>query len=341
MKKLTAMLCATALSALASASMAQPVVLKFHHLWPSTAVPPTQIIGPWCDKIAAESDNRLQCQILHAMSGGGTPPQLLDRMRDGVDDIVITLPGYTPGRFPRMEVFELPFMSNSGEATGIAAWTFSQEHAKQEFDGFKLLAVWGHDAAYVHTSKRQIKQLDDFRGLRMRGPTRQVNKMLQNFGSTPVSMATSAIADSLSKGTIDGYALPWEVIAGFKMHEVTQFHTETPHSRPSLFSAVFFIGMNQAKYDSLPDDLKAVIDRNSGLELSRQIGATWDAAREPARKLAEERGNTILVLSEEETDRWIKASESVRTDWVADMKKRDIDGEALIQVATDLLAQAK
>ena len=46
------------------------------------------------------------------MQLGGTPPQLYDQARDGVADIVWTLPGYTPGRFPRIEVFELPFVAH-------------------------------------------------------------------------------------------------------------------------------------------------------------------------------------------------------------------------------------
>ena len=77
---------------------AQEVVLKFHHIWPSTAMAPTRVIGPWCEKIAAESKNHVKCQLLPAMSGGGTPAQLVDRVRDGVDDLVVTLPGYTAGR---------------------------------------------------------------------------------------------------------------------------------------------------------------------------------------------------------------------------------------------------
>lgn len=341
MKKMTLAkaLGAAALSATAASTWAQEVTLKFHHIWPASAMAPTQVIGPWCDKIAAESNNRMKCQVLHAMSGGGTPPQLVDRVKDGVDDLVVTLPGYTAGRFPMVEVFELPFSTNSAEAGAAAAWDYLQKHALSEFPGTKILAIWVHDEGYVHSNPKQIKSLDDFKGLKMRAPTRQTNKLLAKLGATPVGMPVTAVADSLAKGTIDGYALPWEVIPAFKLHEMTKFHTETHPSRPALYSAVFIMGMNQAKYNSLPADLKAVIDRNSGAQLSRQIGKTWDASQAAGRKAAQDRGNTIMVLSAEETDRWIKASESIKDEWVAELDKRGANGKQLLKDATDLLVK--
>jgi TRAP-type C4-dicarboxylate transport system substrate-binding protein len=330
---------AAALALVAGSATAQEVVLKFHHIWPTTAMAPQKVIAPWCDKIAAESNNRMRCQILPAMSGGGTPPQLVDRVKDGVDDLVITLPGYTAGRFPKMEVFELPFMTNSAEVGAQASWDYLQKYAKDEFPGTKILATWVHDAGYVHTASKPVNKLEDFRGLKMRAPTRQTNKLLAKLGATPVGMPVPAVADALSKGTIDGYVLPWEVIPAFKLHEMTKYHTETDPSRPSLYSAGFIFAMNQARYDSLPADLKKVIDNNSGAQLSRQIGKTWDESRDAGRKQAQERGNNFVQLSAAETDRWVKASASLHEDWVKDMDKRNLPGKQMLQDAKDLLSK--
>lgn len=327
------------LSLVASAAIAQEVTLKFHHIWPAAAMAPTRVIAPWCEKVAAESNNRIKCQMLHAMSGGGTPPQLVDRVKDGVDDLTITLPGYTAGRFPAMEVFELPFMTNSAEAGGSAAWEYLQKHGLKEFPGTKILATWVHDEGYVHTSAKQVKSLDDFKGLKMRAPTRQTNKLLAKLGATPVGMPVTGVADALSKGTIDGFALPWEVIPAFKLHEMTKFHTQTDPTRPALYSAGFVFAMNQAKYDALPADLKKVIDNNSGAGLSRQIGKIWDESQAVGRKAAADRGNTIMTLSAAETDNWIKASASLNDEWVADMDKRGFAGKQMLQDARELLVK--
>ena len=324
---------------LAGPALAQDVTLKFHHIWPPAAMAPKRVIGPWCDKIKAVSGGRMACQMLHAMSGGGTPAQLVDRIKDGVDDLTVTLPGYTAGRFPLMEVFELPFMTNSAEVGAAAAWDYLQKNALKEFPGTKILATWVHDEGYVHTASRQVKSLEDFKGLKMRAPTRQTNKLLARLGAAPVGMPVTGVADALSKGTIDGFALPWEVIPAFKLHEMTKFHTQTDPSRPALYSAGFIFAMNQAKYDSLPTDLKKVIDNNSGAALSRQIGKIWDESQAPGRKAAQDRGNTIITLSAVETDAWIKASAPIYDEWVADMDKRGHNGKALLQDARDLLAK--
>ena len=322
-------------------ALAQEVTLKFHHIWNPQAMASVNVIGPRCEKVAKESANKLKCQILPAMSGGGTPPQLVDRVKDGVDDLVITLPGYTAGRFPSTEVFELPFMTNSAEVGARATWDYMSKHSAKEFAGTKLLATWVHDEGYVHTNGHAIKTLADFKGMKMRAPTRQTNKLLAALGASPGGLPLPAIPDAVSKGTIDGFLLPWEVMPSLKLHEMVKFHSETDPSRPALYSAVFVFAMNQAKYDSLPADLKKVIDANSGAALSQQIGKIWDGSQAAGRKAAQDRGNTFTMIPASELDNWVKASAPLYDEWVADMDKRGANGKALLAEARDLLVKYK
>jgi TRAP-type transport system periplasmic protein len=320
---------------------AQDVTLKFHHIWNPQAMAAVNVIAPWCDKIAKESANKMKCQVLPAMSGGGTPPQLVDRIKDGVDDLTITLPGYTAGRFPMMEVFELPFMTNSAEGGARAAWDYLNKNATAEFPGTKILATWVHDEGYVHTKDKPIKTLADFKGLKLRAPTRQTNKLLASLGASPVGMPLPAIPDAVSKGTIDGFLLPWEVMPSLKLQEMVKFHSETDPTRPALYSAVFVFAMNQARYDSLPAELKKVIDDNSGAALSQQIGKIWDGSQAAGRKAAQERGNTLTMIPASELDNWVKASAPLYDEWVADMDKRGANGKALLSEARELLVKYK
>ncbi len=332
-------LLAVALTAAGATNVAaQEIVLKVHHFWPPIAMPPKNHVEPWCEKIARESNNRLRCQIFPAMQLGGAPPQLIDQVRDGVADIVWTLPGYTAGRFPMMEVFELPFMTHSAEAASKAAWQYYEKYAVNEFAGIKPLAFNVHDQGYVHTRDRQIKTLADFRGLKMRAPTRQTNRMLAAFGATPVSMPLPAVTEAMSKGVIDGFVLPWEVIPSVKLHEMVRFHTETDPSMPALYTAVFLFAMNPAKYNSLPADLKAVIDRNSGLALSGELGAMWDRSKADGRKPAVDRGNTFYTVPATELSQWERAARGLYGDWLADMNKRGLDANAMLSDARALIA---
>ena len=326
------------LLALATGVAAQEFVLKVHHFWPPIAMPPKNHVEPWCEKIAKESNNRLRCQIYPAMQLGGTPPQLIDQVRDGVADIVWTLPGYTAGRFPMMEVFELPFMTYSAEAASKAAWQYYEKYAVKEFAGIKPLAFNVHDQGYVHTRERQIKTLADFKGLKLRAPTRQTNRMLAAFGATPVSMPLPAVTEAMSKGVIDGFVLPWEVIPSIKAHEMVKFHTETDPSMPALYTAVFLFAMNPAKYNSLPADLKAVIDRNSGIELSQELGALWDRSKPDGRKPAVDRGNSFYQVPATELSQWERAARGLYADWLADMNKRGLDANAMLSDARAMIA---
>ena len=326
-------------AAAALPAVAQDVVLKVHHFWPPGAMPPSTILTPWCDKIAKDSGNRMKCQIYPAMQLGGTPQNLVDQVKDGVVDVVWTLPGYTAGRFPLMEVFELPFMSSSAEATSQAVWDYYTQYGYKEFPGIKALALNVHDNGYIHTNPRQVKVMADFKGLRMRAPTRQTNKMLAALGAAPVGMPLPALAEAISKGVIDGYLLPWEVIPSIKAHELTKYESETDPKSRALYTAVFILAMNQAKYDSLPADLKKVIDANSGAALSRQMGVQWDASAPPARKLAVDRGNTFYVIPASELETWQKATASLADDWVKDVSAKGNDGAALLKSARDLIAK--
>jgi TRAP-type C4-dicarboxylate transport system substrate-binding protein len=173
----------------------------------------------------------------------------------------------------------------------------------------------------------------------MRAPTRQTNTLLASLGATPVGMPLPAIPDAVSKGTIDGFLLPWEVMPSLKLQELVKFHSETDPSRPALYSAVFVFAMNQAKYDSLPPDLKKVIDDNSGPALSQQIGRTWDGSQAAGRKAAQDRGNTFYMIPAAELDNWQKASAPLVDEWVADMDKRGMPGRQMLQDARDLLAK--
>ena len=327
-----------AVSAATAGAIAQEVVLKVHHFWPPIAMGPKNHLEPWCARIQQESGNRMRCQIYPAMQLGGTPPQLIDQVRDGIADIVWTLPGYTAGRFPVMEVFELPFMTQTAEAASRAAWQYYEKHAVREFAGIKPLAFHVHDQGYLHTRDRQIRTLADFQGLKLRAPTRQTNRMLAAFGATPVSMPLPALTEAMSKGVIDGFVLPWEVIPSVKLQEMVKFHTETDPSMRSLYTAVFVFAMNPAKYASLPADLKAVIDRNSGLSLSGHIGALWDNSKAAARSTAVERGNAFHTVPATELAQWERRSRTLYADWLADMNKRGLDGNAMLADARALIA---
>ena len=151
-------------------------------------------------------------------------------------------------------------------------------------------------------------------------------------------MPVPQVPESLAQKVIDGAVIPWEVVPAVKVQELVKFHTEIPGS-PTLYTASFFLAMNKAKYDELPADLKAVIDKNSGQAFATLAGNMWDTEAVRIIDIVKKRGNTIGAISEEEKAKWIKATEPVHTAWIEQVKAKGLDGAALIAAAKALIAK--
>ncbi len=325
---------------LAGAAQAQQIVLKVHHFVPPGANPQVRLIRPWCEKLAKESNGRLACRIFPAMQLGGTPPQLFDQARDGVADIVWTVPTYAAGRFSKSEVFELPFMAHDARSGSQALWAYVQKNALDEFRGVRPLLLHVHDGSVFHFARKEVRTLAELRGLKIRAATRINARMLAALGATPVQMPLPQVTEALSKGVIDGAMVPWEGVPAIKLHEIAKYHLEAPPDAPQFSNTIFVLAMNPAKYAALPADLKKVIDANSGITVSAWAGQNaFDSAVQPNRKLARERGNVVNVLGEDELAKWVRASASVADAWVKEVGGRGADGNKLIEDARMLIRQ--
>lgn len=321
----------------ANSALAQTVTLRLHQMLPQQATIPAKALTPWAQKVEAESGGRIKVQLFHAMQLGGAPPQLFDQARDGVVDLTWTVLGYTPGRFNKTEVFELPFMSGSAEQSSRALQEYVEKFAADEFKDVKLIAVHTHGPGLFHT-KTPVTGLESLRGMKVRGGSRVISNMLTKLGATPVGMPVPAVTDALSKGTIDGTTIPWEVTPALKVSELVKNHT-TFAGAQGLYTQTFAFSMNKASYDKLPADLKAVIDKNSGIETAAMFGRAMDDGDKAGRAIAEKAGNNIVALDLAETQRWRRTAATVETDWVNEMKAKNIDGAKLVSEARALIAK--
>lgn len=330
-----------AVAALASlipgVTLAQEVVLKVAHFVPPTAPGHTKFIAPWCDKLSSESAGRIKCQIYPAMQLGGTPAQLLSQVRDGVADVVWTLPGYTPGRFPVTEVFELPFMTREQEGSSRALWDFVQKNTlNSEFAGLHPLATWVPGPYTLHLRAAQPKVMADLKDMKIRSSSRLTTRLLSALGASPVGMPVTQMSEALSKGVIEATMLPWEVVPAMKVHELTKFSAEFGGDHTLTTTTMVFV-MNKKKYDSLPADLKKVIDANSGRETSAWVSAQLKSADAAGRAATVKNGNTIYQIPAEETAKWKSTAKGVSDEWVKEVAAKGVDGNKLILEATSLV----
>jgi len=330
-------LAAAALCAAGPGLAQQTVTLRLHQFLPQQATIPARALIPWAQKVERDSGGRIKVQLFHAMQLGGTPPQLFDQVRDGVVDLTWTVLGYTPGRFNKSEVFELPFMSGNAEQSSRAFWEYVEKYAADEFKDVKLVAVHTHGPGLFHT-KTPVTGLESLRGMKIRGGSRVISNMLAKLGATPVGMPVPAVTDALSKGVIDGTTIPWEVAPSLKVSELVKNHTSFA-GKEGLYTQTFAFAMNKASYDKLPADLKKVIDDNSGIETAAMFGRAMEDGDKVGRDIAARAGNNIVTLEVAETQRWRRTASTVETDWVAEMKGKNIDGAKLVAEARALIAK--
>lgn len=319
----------------AGAATAQEVTLKMHQFLPAQANVPTHILDVWADNIERDSEGRIKIERYPSMQLGGKPPELIDQVMDGVADVIWTVVGYTPGRFPRTEVFELPFMMTTPAAASRAYWEMFETHMKDtEFKDVHIVGTWVHGPGLIHTYD-PVEQPDDLRGMKIRGGSRQVNALLTKLGATPVGMPVPAVPEALSKGVLDGTTIPWEVTPSLKVQDLVENHTE--FAGQALYTLTFVLAMNKEKYEALPDDLKQVVDQNSGLEFSVFAAKTMSKYDALAREMIDELGNNIITLDADQAAAWRDAAAPVIADWVKDMDSKGLDGQALIDEAQTLI----
>ncbi len=330
---------AVALGISATAASAQEVTLRCQHFLSPQGSVPKFFIEPWARKVEEDSNGRIKVEIYPAMQLGGSPPALYDQIRDGVIDCGWALPAYTPGRFPESEAFELPFMTSmSAEASSRAAWEFTQMHAMDRFNDIRVLAVHVHGPGVIHKKGDPITSAADFDGLKLRGPSRQANALLENLGATPVGMPVPAFPEALSKGVVDGGVIPWEIVPPLKVHELADSHTQIGGDR-ALYNTFFIWGMNPNTYNNLPDDLKAVIDANSGIETSAWAGSAMDQGDDVGEGVVADAGNTIHTLDDAVVSELRAIGDELTEAWIAEMDAKGLDGAAMVEDARALVTK--
>ena len=334
---LLSLLGAAALAVSAQTALAADVTLRFHQMLPPQATIPAKAIAPWAAKVEKESGGRIKVQQFPTMQLGGRPTELFDQAKDGIVDVVWTVLGYTPGRFPKSEVFELPFLSGSAESASRAFQAYVEKNAMDEFKDVKLIAVHVHGPGLFH-SQEPINKLEDLRNMKVRGGSRVINIMLEQLGATPVGMPVPAVGEALSKGVISATTIPWEVVPALKVQQIVKNHTGFAGEK-GLYTQTFAVAMNKASYDKLPADLKKVIDANSGIETAAMFGRAMDAGDKEGLELARKAGNRIVTLDAAETERWKRTAGSVRTIWMKEVASKGIDGAKLAAEAEALIAQ--
>ena len=324
--------------AAASAGLSADYSFKLHHLLSAKAPAQTQMLEPWARSVEENSGGKVKIEIFPAMTLGGRPPELIQQARDGVVDIVWTVNGYTPGLFPRTEVFELPTVyKNDPVAANLALFDMFESDLKDEYTGVEVMFLHVHAGQAIHMRDKEVRSPADLAGTKMRIPTRTGAWIIESLGAAPVAMPVPELPPALQKGVVDGAFIPWEIIPPLKIQEQTEFQIEGAQME-RFGTTTFQVSMNKARWDSLPEDVQQAFRKASGREWWAEVGRVWRATDDFGIDLAVKAGNTHIVLSEDETQAFRDALAPVVDRWVSEVTAKGIDGSALVKKARDLIA---
>ena len=260
-----------ALACMAATASAQTTLTLSSWVPPSHTLTETQ--KEWCEMLAQKVAGKIKCNALPRPVAAA--PATFDAVRNGLVDISFTVHGYTPGRFVTTQFAEIPFLGQSAEASSVA---FQRAYQKQpamaeEHKGVKVLAVFTHGPGIVFNTKRPITKMDELLGMKFRIGGGMVNDISKALGMNVTLKPAPESYELLSTGVMDGTLFPAESVEGFKIDKVIKYATLFPGG---LYNTSFVFMMNQAKYDSLPADVKKAIDEMSGEFAARMIGKGWD-----------------------------------------------------------------
>jgi TRAP-type C4-dicarboxylate transport system substrate-binding protein len=313
--------------------------LKLHHFLSPKAPAHTKMLEPWAQRIEEASGGRVDIEIYPAMSLGGKPPQLIRQVRDGVVDLVWTVNGYTPGLFPRTEVFELPFIhTNNAAATNLAMHEMFEQHLAAEYTGLKVMFLHVHAGQAIHTVDLPVSEPEDLAGTKLRIPTRTGAWVIEALDASPAAMPVPALPQALSKKVVDGALIPWEIIPPLGLQDLTRYQIEG-HDKTRFGTTTFQVSMNEGSWNKLPADIQQVFLDNSGADWWREVGEIWTAADDFGIGLAVKAGNTHTVLTEEQTASFREVLEPVVDRWIGEVSGQDIDGAALVEKAREMVAK--
>jgi TRAP-type C4-dicarboxylate transport system substrate-binding protein len=300
----------------------------------------TDLLVPLKQALEEQSGGRIELQ-LGGIGEFGKPGELLGLLESGKIEIASTVPGYYGDRFPRTSVFDLPLLFDTGEQGSYATWQLYEEGlTAPEFKGLKVLALFPVTPYGIFTNV-PVANLRDLRGLRVRASNLVAGQAFGQLAMISLGLTPDKMGSSLTEGLIDAVSYSYDAAAsspgagGKMLIEQTKYLVDA-----GFTGGMSMIIMQQATYDALPEDLRAILDRLTGRELSLRGARLRDEWEMAARKRLELQGDHVFVsLTADERAEMRRRVQPVLDDWVAAMAAQGIDGNALIERVRAIVKQ--
>jgi TRAP-type transport system periplasmic protein len=321
---LLVLLCAVfVLVAFVAPSSAQVIKLTFADQNSDVGWGPMHALQPWVKKLEEAANGKVKVEIYPAQTLA-KGPDIWNAVKTGLADMGWCFHGYWADMTPLSDVITLPSLPvTSAEKGSEVLWKLYEKFPaiQKEYQDVHVLTTYASSPYLLITTKKQVKTMEDMKGLKLRIVGGPPTEQMKALGAIPTLIPMPDTYLSMDRGVIDGMGAPWEAIHGFRLYEMAKYYTIVP------LSAVYFsISMNKAKWASLPPDVQKAIMSVGGLEGAKFWGKNWfDTAEQGVEEMIR-KGNyqmTKYVVPPEERERWRKtAGEPLWEEWVKKMESK-------------------
>jgi TRAP-type C4-dicarboxylate transport system substrate-binding protein len=311
------------LSAGSSLAQQKVITLNYSHIMPGSAKQ-AMLADEWCREVEKRTGERVK---INFYPGATLIPaaQTYEGIVKGVADLGCTMMGYTRGKFPLMEVIDLPLGYPSGYAATKMINEFYRRFKPKEFNEVKVLYLHAHGPGLL-AARSRVASLEDLRNMRIRA-TGLSAQVVQALGGAPVALPITGTYDAIMKGAVEGVFTPLEGLRQWRLAEAAHYTTE---SYGIAYSTGFVVFMNKNKWNSLPANIQKAMEAVSD-EWIEKTGKLWEEMDREGRSFAEQAGMTFVHLSDEEESRWVEAVRPLLDDYLENMRVKDLPGEEALK----------
>jgi TRAP-type C4-dicarboxylate transport system substrate-binding protein len=331
-------LLAVLFTTLIPSSKGEALELRFNVMYSPKHPVCKEVFDPWAEEVAKATNGRVKVTMFYS-NALCKAPQLYDATTSGVTDIGVSCPTYTRDRFLMSGVMDLPMVAGqSAKISSEVLWQLYETfpEMQKEYSDVKLLWLYMNPAYHLHFTKKQVRTLEELKGLIISAGGTVSTHILKALGASPESIPMTDVYLALQKGVVEGCFLPYAPLRSQRMADLLHYHTEA-----NLVANTFYVIMNKDLWKKITPEDRKTIEKISGLEAARLTGSTFDKYQEIDRTWMAKKGDKFFSLEPSETRKWTERIMPLREEWVKDTESRGLPGRKLLEETLRLLSEKR
>lgn len=303
--------------------------LKLNYTANTTQPYTTRGFNPWAQDVEKATNGRVKIQHYPADTLMKST-NAVEGIKSGIAEVAWMNTGHFPGQFEPFDAVILPFITPSGEVASRVIWALYNKFPELQnvTKDFKMLSAWSTAPMLLETTKKLVKNIEDMKGMKIRGTGGPPSDMTKLLGAVPVMLSMTEVYLNLQKGVIDGALVPGEATMGNRLFEVAKYYTWVP-----TVTTVHMLIMNKEVWNEMPPDIQQAITSVSGEVMALRCGRdVFDWSDGELHNVVKKAGFEMIEYypTPDELSKWVEvAGKPLWDSWAKSMEVKKIPGQKL------------